>query len=155
MDLLEHGELDVAVTSVTPGRRSLAATPIGTKRFVLVGPPAAGARTARSRRWPSWAAWLVGQPWVAYSAELPLTRRFWQSALGRPFHGDLRLVAPDLRAVVAAVAHGLGVSLLPEFACADALDQGSVVEVHPVADVVPGEPWFACTRAGRPRIGTR
>jgi hypothetical protein len=22
-----------------------------------------------------------------------------------------------------------------------------VVELHPVADVVPAEPWFACTRA--------
>lgn len=145
VDRLEHGELDVAVTSVTPGRRSLAATPIGTKRFVLVGPPP----LVPDHPFLSLAdlgSWLAGRPWVAYSAELPMTRRFWLSALGRPFHGDLRLVAPDLRAVVGAVAHGLGVSLLPEFICADALDQGSVVEVHPVADVVPGEPWFACTR---------
>jgi DNA-binding transcriptional LysR family regulator len=145
VDRLEHGELDVAVTSVTPGRRSLAATPIGTKRFVLVGPP----HLVPDHPFPSLVdlgSWLVGRPWVAYSAELPMTRRFWLSALGRPFHSDLRLVAPDLRAVVAAVAHGLGMSLLPEFICADALDRGSVVEVHPVTDVVPGEPWFACTR---------
>jgi DNA-binding transcriptional LysR family regulator len=143
--LLDRGELDVAVTSTTPGRRSLASTPIGTKRFVLVGPPG----LAPDEPFESLAglgAWLAGKPWVAYSAELPMTRRFWLSALGRPFQGDLRLVAPDLRAVVAAVAHGLGISLLPAFACVNALDRGSVVEVHPVADVVPGEPWFACTR---------
>ena len=92
---------------------------------------------------------------MAFSAELPLTRRFWLSALGRPFHADLRLVAPDLRVVAAAVAHGLGISLLPAFACTDALAIGSVVEVHPVADAVPVEPWFACTRVadlGRHRL---
>jgi DNA-binding transcriptional LysR family regulator len=146
VDLLVQRELDVAVTSAAPGRRSLSATPIGTKRFVLVGPP----RLAPVDPFPSLAelgGWLVGKPWVAYSAELPMTRRFWQSTLGQAFGGDLRLIAPDLRAVVAAVAHGLGFSLLPEFVCADALDRGSVVEVHPVADVVPAEPWFACTRA--------
>jgi DNA-binding transcriptional LysR family regulator len=143
--LLERGELDVVVTSASPGRRALASTPIGTKRFVLVGPPGLlpdrpfGSLTGL-------ASWLAGQPWVAYSIELPMTRRFWLSALGRPFQGDLRLVAPDLRAVVAAVAHGIGISLLPAFACAEALGRGSVVEVHPVSDIVPGEPWFACTR---------
>jgi len=145
IDLLEHGELDVAVTSTTPGRRSLHATPIGMKRFVLVG--ARGA--APPLPLPTLAdlgAWLAGKAWVAYSVELPMTRRFWVAALGRPFGGDLRLVAPDLRAVVAAVEHGLGFSLLPEFACSDALGRGTVVELHPVSDVVAGEPWFACTR---------
>jgi DNA-binding transcriptional LysR family regulator len=145
VDLLEHGELDVAVTSVTPGRRSLTSAPIGTKRFLLVCAPA----LAPDQTFPSseqLGSWLVGRAWVAYSAELPLTRRFWLSALGRPFAGDLRLIAPDLRAVLGAVARGLGISLLPAFACADALTAGTVVEVHPVAALAPAEPWFACTR---------
>jgi DNA-binding transcriptional LysR family regulator len=145
--LLEEDEIDVAVTSVTPLRRSLASTPIGSKRFVLVGPPGLAPETPFGSL-PELGGWLVGRPWVAYSTELPLTRGFWQSALGRPFSGDLRLIAPDLRAVAAAVAHGLGISLLPEFACAEALARGSMVELHPVSKVVPGEPWFACTRVG-------
>jgi DNA-binding transcriptional LysR family regulator len=144
-DLLEHGELDVAVTSATPGRRSLISMPIGMKRFTLVGGAALGPAPAGSTL-TELGAWIAGKPWVAYSAELPLTRRFWQSALGRPFAGDLRLVAPDLRAVVGTVELGLGISLLPEFVCADAMARQSIVELHPVADIVPAEPWFACTR---------
>jgi DNA-binding transcriptional LysR family regulator len=145
LDLLEHGEVDVAVTSITPGRRSLTSTPIGTKRFVLVGPPAlAPALPFESPE--RLGSWLSGKPWVAFSAELPLTRRFWQSAFGHPFDADLRLVAPDLRVVAAAVADGLGISLLPTFVCRDALTLGSVVELHPVTDSMPIEPWFACTR---------
>ena len=145
LDLLAHGEVDVAVTSVTPGRRSLASVAIGAKRFVLVGPPAL-VPDAPFESLTALGQWLAGKPWVAFSAELPLTRRFWLSSLGRPLHADMRLVAPDLRVVATAVASGLGISLLPEFACAEALAAGSVVEVHPVADLIPAEPWFACTR---------
>jgi len=146
LDLLEHGEVDLAVTSTTPGRRSLVATPLGTKRFVLVGAPVSAPSTPPPSL-ETLGAWLVGKPWVAYSAELPMTRRFWLSALGRPFGGDLRLVAPDLRAVATAVEHGLGCSLLPDFACADGLARGTMVEFHPVPPQVSSEPWFACTRS--------
>jgi DNA-binding transcriptional LysR family regulator len=143
--LLEHGEVDLAVTSISPGRRSLSAVPVGTKRFVLVTDPGS-APPAPLGSLEALGTWLVGRPWVAYSAELPLTRRFWLTALGRPFGGDLRLVAPDLRAVAAAVERGLGCSLLPDFSCADGLARGTMVELHPVAPVAPSEPWFACTR---------
>ena len=84
-----------------------------------------------------------------------MTRRFWLSALGRPFHADLRLVAPDLRAVVAAVARGLGFSLLPAFACAEALTLGTVVEVYPVADLIPGRAVVRLHPGGRPEPATR
>ena len=142
---LRHAELDVVVTTSDSSRRDLTSIPLGTTRFVLVsapghlaGPPAAHLHDL--------GAALVGTDWVAYSAELPRTRRFWQSSLGRPFSGSLRLVAPDLRAVARAVAQGLGVSLLPEYACAAGLEAGDLVEIYPVGDLVPAEPWFAVTR---------
>ena len=146
-----EGELDLAVTSTAAGRRGLATTPIGSKRFVLVAPPGlAPDRDPGSGveigTLDELGRWLVGKPWVAYSAELPRTRRFWLTSLDRAFAGDLRLVVPDLRVVAEAVARGVGVSLLPEFVCTDALAQGSIVELFPVADVVPAEPWFASTR---------
>ena len=77
-----------------------------------------------------------------------MTRRFWLSGLGRPFAADLRLVAPDLRAVVSAVECGHGISLLPTFVCSEQLARGSIAEVFPVSDTLPTEPWFANTRVG-------
>jgi DNA-binding transcriptional LysR family regulator len=130
-----------------PGRRSLEAVPIGEKRFVLVASPA----TAPGGPFASLVSlgdWLVAQSWVAYSLELPITRRFWLTHLRRPFSARLRLVAPDLRAVTGAVEGGIGCSILPRFVCAGAIEQGRIVEVHPVSDLIPGEPWFACVRAG-------
>ena len=144
LELLRGGELDVAVTTTDPGRRGLAARPLGITRFVLVASP--DRRPPVTRTTADLGRHLTGAPWVAFSAELPRTRRFWQTSLGRPFAGDLRLVAPDLRAVAGAVARGLGISLLPEYACADGLRDGTLAEVYPVADLVPPEPWFASTR---------
>jgi DNA-binding transcriptional LysR family regulator len=144
LDLLRQGDLDVAVTTTLPGRRGLVPVPLGVTRFVLVAAPGHGTPPPASLA--ALGASLVGAPWVAYSSELPRTRRFWQASLGRPFAGDLRLVAPDLRAVATAVARGLGTSLLPEYACADGLASGRLVEVHPVSDIVPPEAWFASTR---------
>jgi DNA-binding transcriptional LysR family regulator len=144
--LLAHGDLDVAVTSSGPGRQAVGRA-VGEKRFVLVA--AAAAIPARPLR--SVAAlgeWLTGRRWVAYSHELPITRRFWRDVLGRPFAADVRLVAPDLRAVAAAVVAGIGVSILPTFVCADALATGAMAEVFPVTDHIATEPWLACTRSG-------
>jgi DNA-binding transcriptional LysR family regulator len=156
IELLEQGELDVAVTSTTPGRRAIASAAIGMKRFVLVAAPAM-APDHPLVTLDALAAWVTGMPWVAYSAELPLTRRFWQTTLGRPFGAELRLVAPDLRAVVGAVERGQGLSLLPTFVCAESLAAGRIVEVYPISEVGPSEPWFLCTRVGdltRPHLTT-
>jgi DNA-binding transcriptional LysR family regulator len=57
-------------------------------------------------------------------------------------------VAPDLRAVVGAVERGLGYSILPLFACGDLLDQRRLVEVYPVSELIPPEPWYVCFRQG-------
>ncbi|HXQ43075.1 MAG TPA: LysR family transcriptional regulator [Acidimicrobiales bacterium] len=144
---LERGELDVAVMSSVPGRRSFDAVPVGQKRFVLVGSP----RLVPDSPFASLTAlgdWLVGQSWAAYSLELPITRRFWQTHLRRPFSARLRLVAPDLRAVTGAVERGIGCSILPRFVCARALEEHRIAEVHPVSDLIPGEPWFVCFRTG-------
>jgi DNA-binding transcriptional LysR family regulator len=147
VDQLERGEIDVAVTSSAPGRRSFEAVAVGQKRFALVASP----EEAPGAPLPSLSAlgdWLVGRSWVAYSLELPITRRFWQMHLGRPFSARLRLVAPDLRAVLGAVERGMGLSILPRFVCADALEDRRIVEVHPVSDLIAGEPWFVCFRTG-------
>ncbi len=150
--LLERGELDVVVTSSTPPRRSIGATPMGSKRFVLVcGPQVVPGRPVDTL--PELAAWLAEGSWVSYSLELPLTRRFWLTVLGRPFAARLQLVAPDLRAVLKAVELGMGASLLPTFICQDALAQRRVVEVFPVSHLAPEEPWFACVRHGE--VGRR
>ena len=147
VERVERGELDAAITSRTPPRRSLGAVQIAEKRFVLVAARSA-APDDEFASLPEVGDWLAGRSWVAYSLELPITRRFWQMHLGRPFAARLRLVAPDLRAVLGAVERGLGCSLLPSFVCAESLEQGRIVEVHSVSHLIAPEPWYCCFREG-------
>jgi DNA-binding transcriptional LysR family regulator len=154
--LLEAGEVDIALASTPPRRRQLVATAIGDEGFTLVV-GAAAAPTRRLRSLDAVGEWLTGRPWVAYSHELPITRRFWHQAFGRSFGAELLLAAPDLRVVAGAVAAGMGTSLLPSFVVADLLGAGAVVELADVSDVVAPQPWFASTSSlegGRPEVAT-
>lgn len=85
LELLGQGEVDIAVTSSVPARRSISAVPAGAKRFILVGrlrPRIAARRaSAPSRSWAPGSPSAHGSP---NSQELPITRRFWQQHLGRP-----------------------------------------------------------------------
>jgi DNA-binding transcriptional LysR family regulator len=146
IELLVSGELDIAVTTTLPGRRTLLeSVEIGHRGFVLVGAPACV--PAEPLVEPvALGEWLGGRPWVTYSGERPTTRRFWNAVLGRPFDADVRLIAPDLRTVVSAVELGVGISLLPGYVCARGLAEGRLAEVFDVSTLAPPEPWFATTR---------
>ena len=65
LDLLEHGELDVAVTSATPGRRSLGLH-ADRHQAVRAGrrPPRSVPPAAAAARWPTWArGWWASPGW--------------------------------------------------------------------------------------------
>lgn len=143
---LAAGEADLAVTLSPPGRRTAFETEIiGERRFILVTATATAPREPLGTA-AAVADWLTGRPWVSYSHELPVTRRFWSSFLGRPFESDLRLVAPDLRSVTTAVELGLGVSLVPDYACQRLLAQGSVIELCDLSGFTTGEPIYGSMR---------
>ena len=147
---LETGEADLAWTPFDPTRRQFATVPAGTEGFALV----CASRLAPSTPLGSLAevaTWLEGRPWVAYSHELPITRRFWQRTLGRTFTSPLALAAPDLRVVASAVAQGLGISLLPSFVVADLRDTGHLSELFPIEEFVERQTWFVSTLAGTRR----
>ena len=55
--------------------------------------------------------------------------------------------------MAAAVAAGIGASLLPRYACQAALEAGAVVEVGAVGADLPAEPWLASTPVGGPAAG--
>ena len=154
LHLLETGEVDLVVTPTPPGRRQFAAAPVRKEQFALVcAPGLAPSRVLRSL--VDVGDWLVDRPWVTYSHELPITRRFWRRSLGRAFDSTLTLTAPDLRVVATAVASGLGVSLLPTYVVDELLELGNLVEPFSVRKVVPPQSWFVTTLAGdglRPEV---
>jgi DNA-binding transcriptional LysR family regulator len=124
---LERGDLDLVVSAHPAPKRTCVSSAIGEQRFALIAAPQLV--TTRPRTPASLARLVAGAPWVSYSNDLPLTRRFWRETLGQPFDGDLRLVAPDLRVVLSAVEASMGFSLMPTTVCQRSLDEGRVVDL--------------------------
>lgn len=127
---LTRKELDLVVSSIRPTARNLVATPLIDEEFALVGPPVL-ARTVDVRQLaedPVRA--LAHLPLVAYDEGLPIIRRYWRSEFGRRPTNDVAMIVADLRAVLAAVIAGAGVSVLPRYIAEPAVAAGSVEELH-------------------------
>lgn len=135
---VETGALDAALTRIVPGR-ALAHRPLGEQPFVLIA-------RADAPPLPSddLAARLNALAWVSYSEERPATRRFFAQTLGARFAATPRLVVPDLRSVVRAVELGVGVSIVPAYACRRAIEEGRLRRL--LDPDLPPERWTIAYR---------
>ncbi|WP_371800146.1 LysR family transcriptional regulator [Streptomyces sp. NBC_01707] len=135
-DLLEGlhaGRFDLVLSAVRPRGRSLISVPLMDEEFVLVAAPAWARRIgplACDDPSP-----LLGVPLVAYAEDLPILRRYWRHVFRTRLSARPAVVVPDLRGVLAAVAAGAGVTVLPRYLCEDALTSGALVPL-----VTPEDP---------------
>lgn len=130
---VESGALDAALTILKPNPRSLQHRALGERRYALIASPTVMAIEGDV------AAGLNALPWVSYSEERPITRRYFSQALGARFDARVALVVPDLRSVVRAVELGVGVSIVPDYACRRSLEEGRLKELFPLE--IPPERW--------------
>ncbi|TVL92351.1 LysR family transcriptional regulator [Streptomyces sp. SAJ15] len=142
------GHHDLAITTGRPRGRLLRATPLCDEEHVLVAAP-------------RWAARLGGQamlrmkgvdalerlPIVEVHECLPFVSRYWTTVFDAKPAAPGTVIAPDLRAVLATVAAGAGLGVLPRYLCMDALDSGEVVALlNP--PVPPLRTYFLVVRVG-------
>ncbi|MGW6934186.1 LysR family transcriptional regulator [Lentzea sp. NPDC054927] len=142
---LKAGQLDIVLSSVRPGA-GLTATPLTDEEFLLVGPPLLARTVDQALLADDPARALEHLPLVAYSDELPIIRRYWRSEFGRRPKNPTAIVVPDLRAVLAAVIAGAGVSALPRYLAEPAITAGSVEQLHH-PEIPPLNTLYLVTRA--------
>jgi DNA-binding transcriptional LysR family regulator len=142
---LQTGGLDFIATVTKPTSRSIQFNVLGDEPYALIGPSEHEVPPQDSSP-QELAQWLNAKPWVSYSEERPITRRFWQQALGAKFAAKAALVVPDILTVVAAVELGIGLTIVPEYLCRKALSDGRVQALWPVGDLIPTERRYACCR---------
>lgn len=146
---LGAGGLDLVVSAVRPTGGAVIAVPFVDEEFLLVAPPAMAHTVdpARLRERPADA--LAHLPLVAYAQELPIVRRYWRSEFGRRPSNPVALVVPDLRAVLALVEAGAGISVLPRYLAEPSLAAGTVVQLHE-PEFPPLNTLYLATRRGAP-----
>ncbi|WP_189152810.1 LysR family transcriptional regulator [Lentzea pudingi] len=151
LDALRNGRLDVVLSSVRPGA-GFTATPLTDEEFVLVGPPLLARTVDQDLLAEDPARALEHLPLVAYDSDLPILRRYWRSEFGKRPRNTVAVTVPDLRAVLAAVIAGAGVSALPRYIAEPALAAGSVEQLHH-PEVPPLNTLYVVTR-GTPAKAT-
>ncbi|MEO3783469.1 LysR family transcriptional regulator [Actinocorallia sp. B10E7] len=146
---LRAGVHDLVFSSVRPRGRTLLAEPLLDEEFVLVASPATAEAVGPGLLEAAGPAALDGVPLVAYADDLPILRRYWRHVFGVRLTVAPALVVPDLRGVLAAVAFGAGVSVLPRYLCASGLEAGTLVALLEPDDP-PINTMFLVRRAGAP-----
>ncbi|MFC9910784.1 LysR family transcriptional regulator [Streptomyces sp. NPDC059862] len=146
---LVNDRLDLVVSAVRPSRAAVLAVPLVDEEFVLVAPPAMAHTIDAGRLRSEPVAALAHLPLVAYAEELPIVRRYWRSEFGRRPPNPVAMVVADLRAVLAAVVAGAGISVLPRYIAAPALAAGEVVQLHH-PEVAPLNTLYLAVRRGAP-----
>ena len=121
LDGLEVGKLDAVIATQRLSLRTLHYQPLIIEKFMLVG--AASLHPPTDVDSQEVLRWLEVQPWIVYSADLPIVRRYWQEVFGRHPSLTPRLIVPDLLMILKGVMLGLGISVLPEYLCREALDE--------------------------------
>lgn len=152
-DLLAHldaGELDVVVATQQVALRSLRYERLDEEEFVLIGARSEESYTlegATELDRSNIATQLSARRWLSYGVELPIIRRFWQSAFGCRPEFQAALVIPNLHAIKSAVLLRCGVSVLPRYLCRAELQDGRLHSLLSLSVPVRNELWLAYSKS--------
>lgn len=144
---LAAGHHDLAITTAQPRGTLLTATPLCDEEHVLVAAPRWADRIGPGKLRRKGAHALENFPVVEVHESLPLVARYWASVFDCRPAASGTVVVPDLRAVLACAASGAGLTVLPRYLCAAALERGDVVALLDPA-VPPLRTYFLVVRTG-------
>ncbi|MCD5352256.1 LysR family transcriptional regulator [Kineosporia mesophila] len=137
-------ELDLVISAVRPKLPGITAVPLVDEEFVLVGTASHARSIDPAELANDPVAALAHLPLVAYGVDLPIVRRYWLTLFGRRPPNRVALTVPDLRAVLAAVTAGTGISVLPRYIACPALEAASVQVLHRGEELPLNTVYLAC-----------
>lgn len=147
---LADGRLDVVVAATRPTHPAVRHRVLVDEEFALVGAPSLARTVDAARRRDDPAGALAHLPLVAYDEQLSIVRRYWRSQFGHRPTNPVAVVVPDLRAVLAAVVAGAGISAVPRYLADPAVANGSVEVLHEPDDPPINTLYLALPAAGVP-----
>ncbi len=152
LESLAGRDLDLVISAIRPKRPGLSAVPLVDEEFLLVGTAAQARSIDPAQLAADPVAALSHLPLIAYAADLPIVRRYWLTLFGRKPPNRIALTVPDLRAVLAAVTAGVGISVLPRYIARPALEAASVQVLHRGEELPLNTVYLAC-RSGEEEAG--
>lgn len=146
---LADGELDLVIATLRTRRSGLDYEPLLDEDFTLVAAPSWARRIDPGALRAAGAAALADVPIVAFAEDLPIIRRWFRTVLDIRLTTAAAVIIDDLRGVMATVAAGAGVTVLPRYLAADLIARGDLVDLHPGARA-PANTLYLATRSDQP-----
>ena len=152
IEQLTKEDIDGAIATQKVAASGIEYQRIFTESFWLVGPPDTelpfDLETLQTKP-AELTTWLQARPWIAYSEELPIIRRFWRVVLGQRLAVNPQFVIPDLRSIRSAVSQGLGYSVLPDYLCREFVMRNQITSILQPDKAVNNTIWLAYRKAER------
>ena len=152
IEAIGRGRLDGAITTQQIAVPHIDYTKIGSEEFCLIASaeaPNPEKLTANSIRDGSLERSLLDYPWISYSEELPLIRRFWQVIFGKRPDIVPVAVVPSLLMIRTLVESGRGISVLPRYICEQSLQEGRLKEICRAKESICNDLWIATRKVDR------
>lgn len=119
---LLNNELDIAQLTTHVTHPQIEQTKIYQQQFVLVGHPHFLSSIKKAQLKKNDVSSLTELPWIIYDGSLLFINEYFQSVFEQNFNGKVKLVVPDLWAMLEACINGIGITILPSFFCKEEID---------------------------------
>ncbi len=128
-NLLKKGEIEMMIATYKNTLSGMCYHDIFEENFWLVSATTQVIPEQYSR------SWIIKQKWVSYDTKLSIIRRYFQQRYGIKPAISPQIILPNLHAMLLAVKEGIGMSVLPDYICQEAVDSGDIQIVDAQKDI--------------------
>jgi len=122
---LNKGTLDFVVATKLSDYKNLVFEPVRQETFIIAGSKDIDTTEfdnyVSDEDWESAEAWLLSQPWIAYTTDLAVIRRFWQKNFYKRPVIKPYCVIPDMNIILQSLKHCAALTVAPDYLLDDDL----------------------------------
>jgi len=122
---LNKGTLDFVVATKLPDYKNLVFEPVRQETFIIAGSKDIDTTEfdnyVSDEDWENAEAWLLSQPWIAYTTDLAVIRRFWQKNFYKRPVIKPYCVIPDMNIILQSLKHCAALTVAPDYLLDDDL----------------------------------
>lgn len=120
---LHRGALDFVVATKLADYRHLVFEPVRQEHFIIAGSKTIDTTEfdnfIKKENWESAEAWLLSQPWFAYTTDLAIIRRFWKKNFFKRPVMKPHCVIPDMSLIVKSLKHSNALTIAADYLVSD------------------------------------
>lgn len=126
---LEHGSVDLILTTSITSGNSLIYTPFTTERLVLIAGRNTDISGFKLQDKDGLKDWLKSQLWYSTAADMGVLNLFWENNFGERPGFVPNYIVPNKFSIIRCLAEGNGFAVLPEFLCKEAMDNHKILKI--------------------------